>query len=35
MKKAFENWKALLALGPQEKGWSFLVNWVKRATIEE
>jgi len=33
MKEGFKNWKALLASTPQEKGRSFLVNWIRRATI--
>jgi hypothetical protein len=28
-------WKALLASTPQEKCWSFLVNQIRKVTIEE
>ncbi len=34
MKKTFKDWKALSVSTPQEKDWSFLVNWIKKATIE-
>ncbi len=34
MKEVFKGWNALSTSNPQEKGWSFLVNWVKGVTSE-
>jgi hypothetical protein len=35
MKEDFKDWNALSASTPQEKCWSFLINRVKKAIIEE
>jgi len=35
VQKTFKNWKALSTSTPPKKGWSFLVNQVRRATIEK
>jgi hypothetical protein len=35
MKKDFKDRKTLSASTPQEKGWSFLINQIRGATIQE
>ncbi len=35
VKEAFKDWKALSTSTLQEKGWSFLVNWIRGATIQK
>ncbi len=35
VKESFKDWKAFSTSTPQEKGWSFLINQIRRAIIEE
>ncbi len=35
MKEAFKDWKTLSTSSPPKKGWSFLINWIRGAIIEE
>ncbi len=34
VKKTCKNWKALSTPTPQKKGWSFVINWIKGATLK-